>query len=71
LLDQDPAIRTAAASLAFNIAAFIQRSRVDNIRNGTVVEGSEDADWEVELVSAIIEAIKREDRSEEIGQHCF
>jgi hypothetical protein len=69
LLHEDPAVRTAAASLAFNVAAFIQKGRVENVRNGTVVEDSEDADWEVELISALIEAIGREDGSEEVGPY--
>jgi hypothetical protein len=69
LLHEDPAIRTAAASLAFNVASFIQKGRVENVRNGTVVEDSEDMDWEIELISAVIEAIGREWGSEEVGPY--
>ena len=70
LLHEDNAVRTAAASLAFNTAAYLQKGRVDRVRNGVaeVEEAEEDGDWEVEMASAIVEAIDREKGSEEVGQ---
>jgi hypothetical protein len=68
LLHDDAAVRTAAASLAFNVAAYLQKGRV-NKANSSVAEGvEEDGDWEVEMVSAVIEAIDREKASEEVGK---
>ncbi|CCM04945.1 uncharacterized protein FIBRA_07142 [Fibroporia radiculosa] len=64
LLHKDAAVRTAAASLAFNVAAFLQKGRVDKLR-GVGGEIEEDGDWETELVSAVLEAISNEVQSEE------
>jgi hypothetical protein len=71
LLHQDAAVRTAAASLAFNVAGYRQKGRVEKVKGvqSTWSEG-EDGDWEVEMVSAIVEAIEREKESEEVGE-CF
>jgi hypothetical protein len=66
LLHEDGAVRTAAASLAFNIAAFIQKGRVGKVE-GEIVEAVEDEDWEVEIVSAVVEALDRETTSEDVG----
>lgn len=66
LLHADGAVRTAAASLAFNAAAFVQKGRVDKIKGGTS-QVQEDEDWEVEIVSAVVEALDRETASEEVG----
>jgi hypothetical protein len=68
LLHEDAAVRTAAASLAFNVAAYLQMGRVDMVKAGNSgAEGvEEDGDWEVEMVSAVIEAIDREKGSEEV-----
>lgn len=67
LLHEDAAVRTAAASLAFNIAAYFQKKRVAKAKGQD--DGSEEAgDWEVEIVSAVIEAIEREKGSEEVGK---
>ena len=76
LLHEDAAVRTAAASAAFNVAAFLQRGRVDQMRSGrSDAIGSElDGDWEVEMVSAVVEAIGRETKSEDVGMSshiCF
>ncbi|EGN98049.1 hypothetical protein SERLA73DRAFT_182913 [Serpula lacrymans var. lacrymans S7.3] len=67
LLHSDATVRTAAASLAFNCAGYLQKLRVKKVR-GEEVGGDqvEDGDWEVELTSAIIEAIDREEGSEEV-----
>lgn len=76
LLHEDAAVRTAAASAAFNVAAFLQRGRVDQVRSGrSDAVGSElEGDWEVEMVSAVVEAIGRETTSEDVGtspHFCF
>jgi hypothetical protein len=69
LLHDNAAVRTAAASLSFNIAAYLQKERLGNSQGGARAEGlEEDADWEVEMVSAVIEAIDRENGSEEVGK---
>lgn len=68
LLNEEASVRTAAASLAFNVAASIQQTRVNTIRDGLIGASDEgDGDWEVELISAIVEAIQREE-SEEVGK---
>ncbi|GJJ15677.1 hypothetical protein Clacol_009955 [Clathrus columnatus] len=70
LLHADPAVRTAAASLAFNVASCIQRTRrnvgdIDN-RLNDIITPEEDSDWEIEIISAIVEAIKLENTNEDI-----
>lgn len=71
LLHEEPGVRTAAASLAFNIAAFLQKARVDQVRGSrafaTHSGTEEDGDWEMELVSAVLEALSNETQSEEVG----
>ncbi|KAI0763635.1 PPPDE putative peptidase domain-containing protein [Trametes elegans] len=70
LLHEDAAVRTAAASVAFNVAAALQKSRVDKVRGATAGAASseveEDEEWEVELVSAVLEALSNETQSEEV-----
>ncbi|KAI0917382.1 hypothetical protein AcW1_007420 [Taiwanofungus camphoratus] len=73
LLHDDAAVRTAAASLAFNVSAFLQKSRVDKVRgtnpgSGFVgsIDAEDDGEWEVELVSAVLEALSNETQSEEV-----
>ena len=70
LLHQDAAVRTAAASLAFNISATVQKGRVNQMRsmNGSVAGLGEDGEWEVEVVSAILESISNEAQNEEISK---
>lgn len=68
LLHEDVAVRTAAASLAFNVAAYLQKGRIDGVKGGVSGADSADGDWEVELISAVVEAIDREKSGEEIGQ---
>ncbi|KAF7767898.1 hypothetical protein Agabi119p4_7141 [Agaricus bisporus var. burnettii] len=67
LLHDDGSVRTAAASLAFNIGAWLQNSRIEA---GKGVQGTnavvEDDEWQVELVSAILEAFGRETSNEEV-----
>jgi hypothetical protein len=66
----DGAVRTAAASVAFNMAAYIQKNRVSRTKAGRMGdEGSEeDGDWEMEMISALLEKVRVEDKSEEVGQ---
>ncbi|KAG6872374.1 hypothetical protein C0995_010188 [Termitomyces sp. Mi166 len=65
LLHTDGSVRTAAASLAFNVAAYLQKGRVEKVRGGAG-NVQEDGEWEVEMVSAIVEALDREVASEEV-----
>jgi hypothetical protein len=69
LLHEDAQVRTAAASVAFNVAACLQRRRVDRVKAGRsdAVRDELDGDWEVELASATVEAIQRETKSEDVG----
>ena len=72
LLHEDAAVRTAAASLTFDVAAALQKSRVDRLRGGAaLVAIEEDEEWEAELVSAVLEALSKEVQSEEVGVYCF
>ncbi|KZT11835.1 DUF862-domain-containing protein [Laetiporus sulphureus 93-53] len=68
LLHGDAAVRTAAASLAFNVAAFLQKGRVDKMKGVSPSAGEleEDGEWEFELVSAVLQAISNEVQSEEV-----
>jgi hypothetical protein len=72
LLHQDRLVRVAAASLAFNVGAWVQKGRVARIKGEGVVdgirEGEEDGEWEVELVSAVAEALAGEEESEDAGE---
>jgi len=73
LLHADATVRTASASLAFNVAAVLQKERVEAVRTGRGIQpDSEDdlGDWEVEMVSAAIEALDRENENEEVGGCC-
>ncbi len=69
LLHQDRLVRVAAASLAFNVGAWVQKGRVARMKGEEVVdgirEGEEDGEWEVELVSAVAEALAGEEESED------
>ena len=71
LLHQDRLVRVAAASLAFNVGAWVQKGRVARMK-GEVIdgirEGEEDGEWEVELVSAVAEALSGEEESEDAGE---
>ncbi|KAJ7254321.1 PPPDE putative peptidase domain-containing protein [Mycena haematopus] len=75
LLHADATVRTAAASLAFNAAAGVQRARVatgaglGGVNVNASNDKANDADaaicadeeWQVELVSALVEALEREE----------
>ncbi|KAG8930703.1 hypothetical protein FRC02_003758 [Tulasnella sp. 418] len=68
LLHQDAVTRTAAASLAFNVAASIQKPLLEDQRSkkpNTLAVPDDDGDWIVELVSAISEALAKEETNED------
>ncbi|KAF9651564.1 DUF862-domain-containing protein [Thelephora ganbajun] len=67
LLEEDNQVRATAASLVFNIASGTQAQRAGTRKNHFVPQTHTgvDAEWEVEVVSAVIEGIRRE-ASEEI-----
>jgi len=69
LLHSDRLVRVAAASLGFNVGAWVQKGRLARARGDDVVnglrEGEEDGEWEVELVSAVTEALANEEESED------
>ena len=71
LLHDDVMVKNASASLIFNYSAALQRNRVESTIGITMqsksIQIDEDEDWEVEIVSAIIEALKREEESEDFG----
>lgn len=64
LLHPDQSVRSAAAGVAVNLAGW--RHRISKEQSKGADEGSEH-DWEVELVSAVIEAIDRE-ADEDVGK---
>lgn len=67
LLHENATVRTAAASLAFNVAAHFQKRRLETIEShGNIDPEEEDLDWELEIISALLEAIGRENASEDI-----
>lgn len=71
LLHEDAAVRTAAASLTFNVGAWLQSNRVEAVKDGKGIQADavgEDAEWEVEVVTAILEALVRETGNEEVGE---
>jgi hypothetical protein len=69
LLEEDNLVRTTAASLVFNIASSTQAQRADAGKNNFVPQifHGVDVEWEIEVVSAVIEGIRREE-SEEIRE---
>ena len=72
VLHDDASVRTAAASLAFNIAAYLQKLRIDKVKARDDGKGAEeDEEWELEIVVAVLGAIERETSSEETGEHVF
>jgi hypothetical protein len=73
LLHSDRLVRVAAASLAFNVGAWVQKGRVARVKGGAdAVDGirasEEDGECEVELVSAVAEALANEEESEDAGE---
>lgn len=73
LLHDDLGVRTAAASLTFNIAVYVQKPRFEAQRSGRrgddgAGENEGEGDWEVEMVSATLEALRIETSSEDVGK---
>ncbi|PVF95020.1 DUF862-domain-containing protein [Serendipita vermifera] len=65
LLSELENVREAAASLAFNIATFLQKPLMEALERGMTGQMPKDEivddwDWRIELLSAVIEAIGRE-----------
>ena len=75
LLHEDRLVRVAAASVAFNVAAWVQRGRVARLTgSGTgkgdeAKENEEDEERDTEIISAVIESIIKESESEEVGEY--
>ena len=73
LLHPDRLVRVAAASLGFNVGAWVQKGRVARAKGGEdaidgLREAEENGEWEVELVSAVAEALANEEESEDTGK---
>lgn len=68
LLHEDASVRTSAASLAFNATSLLQKSRVEKVRGSGKLDVAEDEDWQVETLSALIEALDRE-KAPEVGAY--
>jgi desumoylating isopeptidase 1 len=72
LLHEDRLVRMEAASLAFNVGTWVRKSRVATIKGKEVADGiradEEDGECEVELVSAVAEALAGEEESENVGE---
>jgi len=72
LLHQDRLVRVAAASLAFNVGAWVQKGRIARIKGSDAADGiragEEDGEWEMELVSAVAEVLGSEEVSEDAGE---
>ena len=76
LLHSDARVRAAAASLAFNAAALVQRPLMSAARAGKRIPatsaagddfgGARDAEWEIEILSALVEALGQERESEDV-----
>ncbi|KZV98863.1 DUF862-domain-containing protein [Exidia glandulosa HHB12029] len=67
LLHADARVRAAAASLAFNASALFQRPLMEAARSGKRgPPPARDGEWEVELLSALVEAIGQEKESEDV-----
>lgn len=72
LLHDDPTVRTAAASLGFNVASYLQKLRVDKVKARDNSENAEEnEEWELEVVVAVLNAIEQETSSEETGERAF
>jgi hypothetical protein len=71
LLSDAPNVRVAAASLAFNISAFLQAPLTESYKKGRTSKEEllkddvlDDLDWEMEILSAVVEGISREDNED-------
>lgn len=61
LVSEDGSVRTAASGIAFNMAAWLQNGRAKEM------EGERNEEWEVEMISAVVEALGREKSNEQVG----
>ncbi|KDQ25439.1 hypothetical protein PLEOSDRAFT_1057725 [Pleurotus ostreatus PC15] len=68
LLHADAGVRTAAASLAFNAGAYGLNRRLNppSTNSNSSAEEDGDGEWEVEMASALVEAIDREAANEDV-----
>jgi len=67
LLHDDATVKIAAASLGFNIAAYLQKQRIDKVKaRDDSPSAEENEEWETEIVVAILNAVERETSSEVI-----
>ena len=72
LLHENSSVRQAAASLIFNISSFLQKPLMEALHKGNSGQLPEniehiDGDWEVELASALVESLGREE-NEDVGE---
>jgi hypothetical protein len=70
LLHDDASVKNASASVIFNLAAVVQSNRMKSARGEQMqstksIVTDESEDWEVEMISAIVEALRREKDNEE------
>ena len=74
LLHEDRLVRVVAASLGFNVGAWVQKGRLARIKGEEVADGiradEEDGEWEVGLVSAIAEGLGGEEESKSYPFPC-
>jgi len=74
LLHSDCLVWVAAANLAFNVGAWVQKGQVARANGGedTGTDGiwavEEDGEWEVELVSTVMEVLANKEDSEDAGE---
>jgi desumoylating isopeptidase 1 len=75
LLHSDSAVRSAAPGVAFNSAAYYQAARVkyyrDRKRGEPIPESIGSEEWELEMIPALLEAVRQETQSEEVGERHY
>lgn len=75
LLSADNQVRQTAATLAFNWSTIIAKERLQKEEEGggDLLQGTpeqEDSDWEISIVSAVMDALSKE-KEEEVGKFEF
>lgn len=68
LLVEDKAVRSAAATSAYNAALHAGEGRKDWLDQHQVNQGGIEPEWEAELASALVEALKQETESDETSE---
>jgi len=63
LLCEDGSVRMAASSMAFNMAAWLHSHS-----GAKGMEAERDEEWEMELISAVVEALGHEKSNEQVGE---